>query len=140
MMSLSSAKEYIRDVSLLLCGLLLLSSCSTSPEIPQSELNGIWQWTSSSGGWGGVVADSVGYSQSLLIDLGLGEAVLFKNNEVKTRYSTKWESSDIDGSKHWYLYPQNTESQIPYRLDEISEDEILLRPNCDDCMSHYFKR
>lgn len=139
-MGMQPTRNIIRGGFFLVCGLLLCSSCSTSPKIPQSELNGIWEWTSSGGGWGGVVADSVAYTQTLVIDLDLKEAVLFKNDEVKRRYIMKRERGEIQNRMHWFLYPQEEELPIRYSADLLSEDELLLRPNCDDCFYHYFKR
>lgn len=139
-MRILQTREIMRFYVLLFGGLLLFSSCTTSPELPQSELNGIWNWTSSGGGWGGIVAGSVEYTQSLVIDLDLKKAVLFKNDEVKTRYSMKRERGEVNNRMHWFLYPRNVEPQINYVVDIISEDEILLRPSCDDCFFHYFER
>ncbi|MDZ7695111.1 MAG: hypothetical protein U5K69_29005 [Balneolaceae bacterium] len=118
----------------------MFSSCTTSPELPQSDINGIWNWTRSVGGWGGIVADSVEYTQSLVIDLDLRKAVLFKNDEFKTRYTVKRERAISDNRMHWFLYPKNVEPQINYKVELIAEDELLLRPSCDDCFFYHFER
>lgn len=128
--------------ALLSCiAVLFLTGCSvfTDEQNIRPDLNGSWEWISSTGGIGGwtVHRDSVNYRQQLKID-DFGAARWFRADTLLNSYQVE-RNSDNNIRADYVLVPEN--EQIRIWIDNRSgTDTLFLQDNCDDCFSHIFIR
>ena len=124
----------------LLLGLLCLFflSCSTSVDAVNAELLGLWDWTSTSGGFAGTITTpeytgttrSLEFTESMLRVCENGTLISEGTYRIETRLSTLFDEPRE-------MLVQNGGFQ---QIIEVNSSQLLLIGDCTDCFTSEYRR
>lgn len=137
--------NFLKMSVMALFAVLMFNACEkeeNNPSLPYDNVFGNWEWIQTTNGLTGVkvLADSVDYDQSLLIEKD-DKYTWSKNDTVTQTLTFKVIQDTVNTSNDAEYYFQFTNDTLPNQSFYIvNQDTLHLENDCADCDSFIFVR